>query len=86
MFLDEPLTVGCKVYVRYRDHVMFARTSPDIMSPQTRERIGWLVYDGSDYVIVVSDRDSGPATLKGGDSKADGLVILRSCILELKGD
>lgn len=70
------------VRIRYRDHVFYHRSDPVAISPQTRETIGWLVYEGPDYVIISWDRDAGPPTLKGGDPKATGLVILRSNILE----
>jgi len=82
----ENLDAGCKVYCKYMDHVMFSRSDPNVVSPQIRERRGWLVYNGPDHVTIVSDRDSGPPTLRGGDAKADGLVVLKACILELKAD
>lgn len=72
------------VYVRYLDHVAFNRSSALVMAPQTREAVGWLVYDSSEYVTLTFDRDAGPPTLKGGDPKASGLVLLKSDILELQ--
>jgi hypothetical protein len=54
------------------------------MAPQVRETVGWLVYEGEDYVIVSWDRDTEPPRLKGGDPKATGLVILKKIILERK--
>jgi len=72
------------VYVRYRDHVLYHRGDPMLMKPQIRECVGWLVYDCAEYIIICWDRDAGPPTLKGGDSKASGLVLMRSDILELK--
>lgn len=75
---------GKLVYVRYRDHVLYHRGSPLSLKPQTRECIGWLVYENFDYIIISWDRDAEPPTLKGGDPKASGLVILRSEILEMK--
>lgn len=72
------------VYVRYRDHVLYHRGDPVLMKPQIREAIGWLVYEASEYIILAWDRDAGAPTLKGGDPKASGLVLLRSDILELK--
>jgi len=81
---------GCKlvkpgsiVYVCYRDHVLYHRGDPALMKPQVRETVGWLVYDCADYIILTWDRDAGPPTLKGGDPKASGLVLLKSGILEL---
>jgi hypothetical protein len=71
-------------YVRYRDHVIYHRSSPEAMMPQVREAVGWLVQECADYVIICWDRDAGPPTLKGGDPKASGLVVLRTDILEMK--
>jgi hypothetical protein len=72
------------VHVAYRDHVHFHRASPLIMAPQLRECVGWLVYDCPDYIVVCWDRDAGPPTLKSGDPKASGLVILRGDVAKLE--
>jgi hypothetical protein len=54
------------------------------MKPQVREAIGWLVYECEYYVTLTWDRDAEPPTLKGGDPKASGLVLLKNDIQELK--
>lgn len=72
------------VYVRYRDHVLFHRGNPQIMKPQIRECLGWLVYECPEHIIVCWDRDLEPPTLKGGDPKASGLVLIQSDILEIR--
>lgn len=72
------------IFVRYRDHVLYNRSSALAMRPQIREAVGWLVYDCELYVILSWDRDSGPPTLHGGDPKASGLVLLKSDILTLQ--
>jgi len=72
------------VYVRYLDHVVFSRVESLLMSPQTRETIGWLAYECEQYVTINYDRDAGPPTLKGGDPKASGLCLLRSNIVEMQ--
>lgn len=72
------------VHVRYQDHVLYNRGEPALMKPQMREAVGWLVYECADYIIIAWDRDAGPPTLRGGDPKASGLVVLRTDILELK--
>jgi hypothetical protein len=79
--LAEPKSL---VYVLYQDHVLYHRGDPNVMKPQTRECVGWLVYEELDYVIICWDRDAGAPTLKGGDPKASGLLILRSDIGELR--
>ena len=72
------------IFVRYLDHVMYNRTSALSLKPQTREAVGWLVYECIDYVTLVYDRDADPPTLLGGDPKASGLVLLKSDIIALE--
>ncbi len=72
------------IYVRYRDHVLYNRSFAEAMAPQIRETIGWLVYESEEYLTLKWDKDAEPPTLKGGDSKATGLVILRSDIIGFK--
>ena len=72
------------VFVKYCDHVLFNRNSAFAMKPQVREAVGWLVYECDQYITLTWDRDAEPPTLRGGDSKASGLVLLKSDILEMK--
>jgi hypothetical protein len=72
------------IFVRYRDHVLYNRSSALVMQPQTREAVGWLVYDCELYVILSWDRDADPPTLHGGDVKASALVLLKGDILDLQ--
>jgi hypothetical protein len=76
--------LGDVVTVRYFDHVLYHRGDPALMKPQIRECLGWLVYKCEDYITMAWDRNAEPPTLRGGDPKASGLVILRSDILEMK--
>ncbi len=69
------------VFVRYCDHVLYNRASPFLMQPQIREAVGWLIYEAEQYIILSWDRDAGPPTLRGGDPKASGLVLLKSDIV-----
>jgi len=71
------------VFVRYMDHVLFNRGSPLFVKPQIREAIGWLNYECEEYIILSWDKDADSPTLKGGDPKASGLVLLKLAILEL---
>jgi hypothetical protein len=82
--LNPPQPFKQLIFVRYLDHVLYNRNSAIAMKPQTREAVGWLVYDCELYIILSWDRDSEPPTLHGGDSKASGLVLLKSDILELQ--
>jgi hypothetical protein len=79
-----PCTFKGLIFVRYLDHVIFNRTSALTMKPQVREAIGWLVYECEYFITITWDRDADPPTLKGGDPKASGLVLLKSDILNLQ--
>src|SRR4030066_1640034 len=72
------------IFVRYLDHVVFNRVSALALKPQVRETVGWLVYECDYYITLTWDRDAEPPTLKGGDPKASGLVLLKSDMLEFK--
>ncbi len=72
------------ILVRYADHVLYNRSSAAAMKPQIREAVGWLIYECDDYVTIAWDRDADPPTLKGSNSKASGLVLLRNDILEFE--
>ena len=71
------------IFVQYRDHVMYNRCSALMMQPQTREAVGWLIYEAESYIIISWDRDAGPPTLHGGDPKASGLVLLKSDVVRM---
>ena len=71
------------IFVRYLDHVLYNRSSALVMKPQVRKAIGWLIYECDQYITLTWDSDDEPPTLHGGDSKASGLVLLKSDILEL---
>ena len=72
------------IFIRYTDHVLYNRSSALVMKPQVRKAVGWLVYECEQYVTLAWDCDDEPPSLHGGDSKASGLVLLKSDILELK--
>jgi len=72
------------VCVRYVDHVLYNRATAVAMKPQIRKAVGWLIYECDQYITLTWDHDDEPPTLQGGDSKASGLVLLKSDILELQ--
>jgi hypothetical protein len=82
--LHPPQPLKNLIFVRYLDHVMYNRTSALAMKPQKREAVGWLIYDCDEYIVFSWDRDADPPTLRGGDPKASGLVLLKSDILMLE--
>jgi hypothetical protein len=79
-----PLEFKELIFVRYLDHVIFNRVSALATKPQVRETVGWLIYECEYYITITWDRDADPPTLKGGDPKASGLVLLKSDILQMK--
>ncbi len=79
----EPPGIETVIFVLYLDHVLYNRASALAMKPQTRAAVGWLIYECEQYIILTWDRDIDPPTIKGGDPKASGLVLLKSDILEL---
>jgi len=81
---QQQLERGAPVHVVYKDHVAFHHSDPELMAPQRRECLGWLVYECHDYVVVCFDRNADPPTLKGGDPKAGGLVVLQSDVVKLE--
>lgn len=80
----QQLETGCRVYCKYRDHVMGHRTDPLVLAPQVRECLAWMVYECPEYVTLVLDRDAGPPMPRAGDPKADALCLLRSAVVELR--
>jgi hypothetical protein len=82
--LNPPQLFKQLIFVRYLDHVLYNRSAAQAMKPQTREAVGWLIYDCDLYLTLTWDRDAEPPTLHGGDPKASGLVLLKSDILELQ--
>lgn len=82
--MNEDASLKGLIFVRYVDHVLYHRTSALAIQPQIRQAVGWLIYECEQYVTLAWDHDAEPPTLKGGDPKASGLVLLKSDILELK--
>jgi hypothetical protein len=80
---QQPSKQNDVIYVRYLDHVMYNRCIALALKPQIREAVGWLVYEGADYINFAWDRDAEPPTLQG-KRKASGLVLLKTDILEMK--
>ncbi len=67
------------VYVRYKDHVLFKNLQQPIEEAIERETLGWLAKENSDIILVEHDRTIQNLT---GSGQCNGLVILKSCILE----
>jgi len=78
------MRVGDLVYLRYQDHVLFKDVDPSLYHPWTREAIGWLDYEGQDYIRIVWERFAMPDPPNEARPRATGLVILKKAILEMR--
>lgn len=78
------MAIGDIVYVRYLDHVLFKDVDLSVYAPSVRETVGWLDSETSDYVKIVWERFAEPDPRGEAKQKATGLVVLKSCILELQ--
>jgi hypothetical protein len=81
--MTKPFEVGALVYVRYQDHALFRNADRDMAKPVIVEAWGRLDLENDEYVRLVvacyqeSDGQGGQRT------KATGLAIVKSTILEM---
>ena len=71
------------VYISYRDHVLVRNLELGYFKPTIRETVGWIKKENSLAVWILWDKNFENT----GDEMFDeqsGLIILKSCILELK--
>ena len=79
MVADVPL--GSVVYVRYKDHVLYRNIRDPIEEAVERETVGWLTRENGEIILIEHDRTPQCLQLPGGSGS--GVIILKSCILEL---
>jgi hypothetical protein len=75
-------SLGSAVYVRYKDHVLFRNIEQPIEEAIERETIGWLSKETEEILLVEHDRTT--PNLQVGNGQRNGLIILKSCILEIQ--
>jgi hypothetical protein len=75
-------SLGSAIYVRYKDHVFFKNIVHPIEEAVERETIGWLSKENSEIILVEHDRTMPNVEL--GNGKSNGLILLKSCILEIR--
>lgn len=80
--MDEAIPKGSAVYIRYRDHVLFRNTLEAVENVAERETIGWLTQENRELVCIQHDRTT--ENLEYASGTASGLVLLKSCILEIR--
>jgi hypothetical protein len=75
-------SLGSPVYIRYKDHVLFKNIIQPMEEAMERETVGWLSKENSEIILVEHDRTMPNVELGSGQS--NGLIILKSCILEMR--
>ena len=80
--MGEAIPQGSIVYIRYVDHVLYRNTSEAIENAAERETIGWLTQENRELLCIQHDRTT--ENLQNTSGTATGLVLLKSCILEIR--
>jgi len=69
------------LYVRYKDHVIYKNIFQPDPEAIERETVGWLAHENQDIILIEHDRTIQRKDISSG--KSNGIIILRSCILEI---
>jgi len=77
----QAFSLGSPVYIRYKDHVLFKNIQQPIEEAIERETMGWLTKENNDILLVEHDRTM--PNLQIGSGQSNGLIILKSCVLEM---
>jgi hypothetical protein len=80
--MDEAIPKKILVYIRYLDHVLFKNTPKPIENAAERETIGWLAHENDELICLENDRTIDELPYSSGSGS--GLVLLKSCILEIR--
>lgn len=80
--MDQAIPKGSIVYIRYKDHVLFKNTAKPVRDVVERETMGWLTHENKELICVEHDRTI--ENLQCASGTGSGLVLLKSCILEIR--
>jgi len=80
--MGQTIPLGSAVYIRYLDHVLFRSIQKAPENVAERETIGWLTQVNKELLCIQHDRIV--ESLKQASCTASGLVLLKSCILEIR--
>jgi hypothetical protein len=72
------------VYVRYLDHVLFKDSDANQYQPWTRESVGWLEYQGPEFIRIIWERFREPNPPDNARLRSTGLTIIKKTILEFR--
>jgi hypothetical protein len=70
------------LYVRYKDHVIYKNILQPAPEAIERETVGWLTHQNQDIILIEHDRTIKRKDISSG--KSNGIIILKSCILEAR--
>jgi len=70
------------LYVRYKDHVIYKNILQPAPEAIERETVGWLTHQNQDIILIEHDRTIKRKDISSG--KSNGIIILKSCILEIR--
>ena len=68
------------LYVRYKDHVIYKNIILPAPEAIERETVGWLTKQNEEILLIEHDRTIQRENISS--VKSNGIIILRSCILE----
>jgi len=80
--MNKAIPLGSVVYIRYLDHVLFKNTPEAVKVAAERETIGWLTHENGKLLCIENDRTLNELPYSSGSGS--GLVLLKSCILEIR--
>ena len=80
--MTQAIPKGFPVYILYKDHVLFRNTHQPIEDAMERETVGWLTQETGDLLCIQHDRTVESPHYSSGT--ASGLVLLKSCVLEIR--
>ena len=70
------------LYVRYKDHVIYKNIIEPAPEAIERETVGWLTHQNEEILLIENDRTIQREGISKG--KSNGIIILKSCIIEIR--
>jgi len=80
--MGEAIPKGSAVYIRYLDHVLYRNMPEAVEDAAERETMGWLTQETGELLCIQNDRAA--ESLQYTSGSASGLVLLKSCVLEIR--
>jgi len=75
---------GRLIKVQYLDNALFRNVPLKNVKPTVRESVGWLVEEGPEHLVIVSDRRLDPPTKANERERSSGTVLFKTLILKLE--